>query len=256
MTTDADADREIVAWMVPLEGHEFDLEDLPIYLEGSPVSVTKRDGQYFLVISTGLVGTTHENVPTAVNEYVTLINGLRIMLSCSGSEIRMNDGPYFGVNGSGLCVSTIIRVRAAEIRIKGGHGILSINGVAVPDGRMGAMSRLLQKVLGDSANADAVSLIGRQSPSWAELYVVLELVKGSVGRRMYDAGWITKAEAISFTRTANSYTALGRRGRHGKDSGETPAVPMLQQRAVALMRRLVSAWIVSDAGNELCAGQE
>ncbi len=61
-----------------------------------------------------------------------------------------------------------------------------------------------------------MALIGRPSPTWSELYLIFELVEANVGGRMHTEGWIDRTEKKLFTRTANSYTALGREGRHGK----------------------------------------
>lgn len=85
------------------------------------------------------------------------------------------------------------------------------------------------------AKADALTLVGRPSPSWSELYLIFELVEANVGGRMFADGWIGRTEANLFTRTANSYTALGMAGRHGKDRGDPYAIS--RRRVVTRQRR-------------------
>ena len=104
----------------------------------------------------------------------------------------------------------------------------------------------LMRAANRSARAhDALVITGRQELTWSELYLLFELVKAEVGGQMYHQGWISKADADLFSRTANSYSALGTAGRHGKDKGDPPAKPMEYGTAVELMRQLVLAWLES-----------
>ena len=149
----------------------------------------------------------------------------------------------FGIDANGKVVRTIVRAGVGVARAKGGHAKISMNGIAEPDRRMGSMTALLMEAAKNKAKADALALVGRQSPSWSELYLVFELVKANVGGRMLSEGWIAKNDATLFTRTANSYTALGKTGRHGKDRGDPPSIPMHQKAAADLMRVLVCRWL-------------
>jgi hypothetical protein len=90
---------------------------------------------------------------------------------------------------------------------------------------------------------DALVLLGRPSLTWSELHLLFEFVEGEVGSAMYDHGWVSRAAAELFMRTANSYTVLRSEGRHGKDRGDPPAQPMPRAVAVALVRSLVCAWL-------------
>jgi hypothetical protein len=60
---------------------------------------------------------------------------------------------------------------------------------------------------------------------------------------MHSMGWVSKAQARLFARTANSYDTLGLEGRHGRDSGSPPASPMKQADAETMMRDLVRHWL-------------
>jgi hypothetical protein len=46
--------REIAAWVMPLVGHEFDFEDLPLWLAGQ--ECTRRETRWRVCIDHSLVG--------------------------------------------------------------------------------------------------------------------------------------------------------------------------------------------------------
>lgn len=231
------------AWIVPIKGHAFDLEDLPIYLEGSAVYIQKQEGDYFLVLPTNITGLTYEDVGRLAREHLDLINGASSILLGSFRPLEIGDGPYFGIDANGNRIHTVVTLGTAEVRCQTGHLTALVNGVAQPDLRTGQATRLLQVAATSTAASDALVILGRSMPSWSELYLVYELVESNVGGRMYLECWIGRTEGKLFTRTANSYTALGRAGRHGKDRGRPPAIPMSHPTAIKLMRSLVWAWL-------------
>lgn len=235
--------REIAAWIVPLKGHPFDLEDLPIYLDGSPVTVVKRGESHFLQISTSVAGTTHEQVGQRAIDYLALINGAASVLIDGYRLVELDGDGFYGIDAAGNVANTAIQVGSAEMRCKAGHVTLAVNGVTQQDSRKGLINELLRETTRSRAKADALALVGRPTPSWSELYLVFELVEANTGSRMYVDGWIGRTESTLFTRTANSYTALGKAARHGKDRGDPPTKPMHQRDAVRLMRSLVAAWL-------------
>lgn len=240
-------DRAVVAWILPLRGHAFDLADLPIYLHGSTVTVMKRDDGYFLWIAAEVSGEGHERVPAIAADAIEFINGAAGLLIDGFRPIALERGGFFGLDTNGEVANTVLQVDSAEIRFKGEHVTISINGEAQPDQRRGAITALLRETLVHRAKADALALLGRAKPTWSELYLVFELVEANAGGQMYSDGWITKAETKLFTRTANSYTALGRDGRHGSERTAPPSATMSQGAAIALMRALVRNWFKATA---------
>ncbi len=234
--------QRICSWTVPLKGHAFDIEDLPLYLDGSPVTVIKRADKYFLLLSSEVAGVSHEQVLETAARYLGLINGAASLLINGFKPIELERGVFHGIDANGEITQTVVPVGAAEIRCKLGHATISIDGVPQSDDRTGLMSLYLNDATADQAKADALAILGRSTPSWSELYLAFELVEANTGGEMYSAGWISRAEATLFTRTANSYTALGPSGRHGKDRGDPPNVPMKKETALALVRSLVASW--------------
>lgn len=232
----------ISSWAVPLKGHAFDIEDLPLYLDGSPVTVIKRADKYFLLLSREVVGVGHEPVLATAARYLGLINGAASLLINGFKPIELECGAFHGIDAHGEFTQTVVPVGAAEIRCKLGHVTISIDGLPQSDDRTGLMSLFLNDATTDQVRADALAILGRSSPSWSELYLAFELVEANTGGKMYSAGWISRPEAALFTRTTNSYTALGPSGRHGKDRGDPPNVPMKKETALALIRSLVASW--------------
>lgn len=235
--------RAITAWIVPLKGHAFDLEDLPVYLDGSPVTVVKRGASHYLQISTSVVGATHERVGDLAIDFLGLINGAASALIDGYRPVELDGGGFYGIDAIGEIANTVIKVGSAEMRCKAGHVTIAVNGVTQKDCRKGLMDQLLREATRSRAKADALALVGRPTPTWSELYLVFELVEANAGSCMFADGWIGRTEATLFTRTANSYTALGKAARHGKDRGDPPSTPMQQRDAVQLMRSLVAGWL-------------
>lgn len=246
--------REIRSWIVPLKADEFDAEDLHVYLAGYPITVNRRGGKFFLVIPAKLTGPSYEPVISLAEEQVAMINGAASVVLDGYRPIGVDDGAYYGIDAEGDVAQTVVPVGTAECRAKAGHITVLIDGVPQPDNRTGQLAQLLQAAKTSSAMADALAVLGRPSPTWAELYLVYELVKSNSGSRMYSDGWITHDEGVLFTRTANSYTALGKEARHGKDRGDPPSNPMPRTLATQLMRRLVAAWLSSSISAQANAG--
>lgn len=240
---------KIAAWILPIQGDNYDLEELPIYLEGSKIAVIKNDEGYFLRLSVDITGPTYDQVLELAREYIEVINGAAKVLIRSHRAVELSDSGYFGIDDSGRKWITVLPVQGGELRMKGGHATITINGNISPDERLGAMSPYVELAKNFPAKRDALILIGRRFPTWAELYVVYELVEKDVGRRkLNNSNWISIADAQLFRKTACSYAVLGRNSRHGNQTSIPPPNPMTHTRAIEIMRELVRHW-VSEAIN-------
>ena len=234
--------RQIASWMVPLVGHQFDLEDLPLWFAGLDVHVEPRDNGFALVIPTQIVGDSYEPVRAFAEEQLALVNGIGRLLSSSYRPISLTDN-LFGVDSAGAVRNTVVAVGSAEMRVKAGSVRVVIGGKAQPDPAEGAASSLMRAASRSPRAHDALIIIGRPNLTWSELYLLFELVEAEVGGQMFDLAWISRSDADLFTRTANSYSVLRSGGRHGKDRGDPPAQPMQHGLAVTLVRALVLAWL-------------
>lgn len=140
-------------------------------------------------------------------------------------------------------MGTTIQPSPGRLLLRGLAPTVLIGGVEQPDSRRGAMTLYLKVASTTKVKVDALKLVGRSSPTWAQLYNAYELVESDVGGRMFTDGWISKSGATIFRRTANSYKVLGEDARHGDPRFDAPDKPMERQTAVDLIRSLVKAWL-------------
>jgi hypothetical protein len=227
---------------VPLVGHQFDLEDLPLWLAGQDIHVAKRDDTFVLVIPSAIVGDNHEQVRALAEDQLELINGIGRLLNSPFRPLSLA-GQLFGVDSTGAVRHTVVAVNPAEMRVKAGSVRAVVGGKVQPDPREAAASPLIRAALDSPRARDALVIVGRPTLTWSELYLLFELVQADVGGQMFDLGWISRNDGNLFTHTANSYNTLRSDGRHGKDKGDPPAHPMQRGVAVTLLCGLVLAWL-------------
>jgi hypothetical protein len=241
--------RPITSWIAPLVGHQFDLDDLPRWLAGQDVHVTKRDNTFVLVIPSAIVGDTYEPFRAFAEAQLEVINGIGHLLDSAFRSLSLANR-FFGVDSAGEVLQTVVAVNPAEERDKAGSVRAVVGGIVQPDPRESAASPLMRAASLSPRARDALSIVGRPALTWSELYLLFELVQADVGGQMFDLCWIARSDADLFTHTANSYSTLRGDGRHGKDRGDPPARPMEHGVAIALIRGLVLAWLRHIAGQE------
>ncbi|MGH7825511.1 MAG: hypothetical protein ACREQ7_10115 [Candidatus Binatia bacterium] len=234
--------QQIASWIVPLLGHRFDLEDLPLWFAGQDVHVTQRDNGFVLVIPPKIVGDNYQPVRAFAEEQLELLNGIGRLLNPSFRSVSLSDQLY-GIDASATVRHTVVAVGPAEMRVKAGSVRVVIGGKVQPDPAEAAASPLLVAASRFPRARDALIMVGRPHLTWSELYLLFELVEAEVGSQMFDRGWISRADAELFRRSANSYSVLRSDGRHGKDRGDPPTQPMAHGTALTLIRTLVLAWL-------------
>jgi hypothetical protein len=124
--------RATSAWLVPLDGHAFDLEDLPVYLQGSPVDVVSSPGGYQLRLPVGLTGPSHDRVRQLAADFLELLNGAASLLIDGYRPLQLAQGAFFGVDEAGAVMHTVLPVGTGELRSKVGHTTTILNGVRQP----------------------------------------------------------------------------------------------------------------------------
>jgi hypothetical protein len=230
-------------WIIPIEGHQFDIEDLPQLLAGCPVEIVKRaDAKYYLKLPVALAGSEPRIAKDKVLQYLAVINGAAVLLCDSYRPVELGDS-LFAIDDNDRVTNTVLLADAGKIRLKGGHVNFYVNGIAQSDPRLGAALPFMNFAAQSTAANDVLVLVGRTVPSWSELYLVFELVQANGGDLMVEKGWIGRAEQSLFCRTANSYTALGPEARHGKDQHQPPASPMTYEQAKKAILLLATHWL-------------
>jgi len=236
------ANFNIGAWVIPLIGHQYDLEDLPLWTAGQDVHVAKRDGAFVLWIPAEIIGESPEPVRALAEDRLALVNGVGRLLSSAFRPVSLA-AEFIGVDPSGATVSTVIALGTGEARAKGYALGVSTGNHVPPNPPEAAASPLMRATTISRRAHDALTIVGRPTLTWAEIYLLFELVEAEVGGKMFELGWVSQEDATLFCRTANSYSALGSKGRHGKDKGAPPPQPMQHGVAIMLIRGLVLAWL-------------
>ena len=95
----------------------------------------------------------------------------------------------------------------------------------------------------DESVSRALLVFAQGGVRWSDLYHAFEIVQASVGGRMYDEGWIDRAEANLFSWTANSPAVVGEQARHGHQRNEPPPNPMAEDDAQRVIRALLRSWL-------------
>lgn len=95
----------------------------------------------------------------------------------------------------------------------------------------------------DETVSRALRAFAQGSVRWSDLYHAFEIVESSVGRGMYERGWISRDDANLFSWTANSPDAVGEQARHGHQRDAPPPNPMNEEKAGEIVRHLVREWL-------------
>ncbi|MBL0180527.1 MAG: hypothetical protein IPP98_15655 [Gemmatimonadetes bacterium] len=232
----------VVTWKIPIEGDPSDLENLAVALESREVGVTRFEGGFALSLSTSIAGLDYAPVRSLAEEHLAAVNGVGKILDPAFRALRLT-GRLLGVDAAGRTVHTVMALQGIEIRVRLGTAIMSINGIPQADPRTVTASAVLDGALTSSLAWDALAVIGRDEPTWSELYFAYELVESGTNGRVAEVCGATKAELELFCHTANSYRAIGRESRHGTTDRKPPATPMSHRVATRLVRRVVEAWL-------------
>lgn len=246
MTFTADP-TERVAWVSRLIGNPIDLDDLVHWTSGNQFHVFKTpvDGQpdeYRLYLPIAQVGLGYEGARQRAEAVMIALNGLGAMNGQNFEPVAFDTSMNI-VDANGQRRDAVIAVNGLKLRTAFGRATFSVDGQPIIDSTKGMAAALLAQADGSDAVRDALLLIGRDKPTWSELYVAYELVETNDADAMYDRGWVSKSALTLFKRTANSRTALGVHARHGDESWEAPSTPLAYDDAVELIRKLVKAWV-------------
>ncbi len=146
----------LATWITPLEGHQFDLEDLSHWFRGQGVHVAKRSDQFVLVVPVVVVGDSYEPVRAFAEGQVELINGIGRLLSEQFRPVTLTDKLY-GLDAAEDIIHTVMAVAGTEVRMKGGAVGLKSGG----DPRDGAAAPLIAAAFASGKRRDALVIVGR-----------------------------------------------------------------------------------------------
>lgn len=229
-----------------LAGDESALRDLAMVFTGPSLRIVADQGAYYL----GSCDFTTDTPPDAVRS-----RGSELLAIACGScalEFGTFSPPWIDavtcVDAEGhrqdlRPVRAVARmpfeVNALEERERA-DGMIEVVEVTAPPSTYG---RWHEEACNDDDVADILAILGRTDVRWHDLWHVYEIVKANTGSRLFDEGWISKAEEARFTRTANSRGAIGREARHGHDLFSPPKRPMDFDEARRLVHTLARRWL-------------
>ncbi len=230
-----------IAWAIELRGHEYDLEDLAHWTVGNAISVAKVDERYDLVMPFEVVGRDHKDVRARADAHVAALNGLGALFGNSFGGVEFASALYT-IDESGRRRGAVAEGMGCQVRVRVGR-VTAQGGQPAQDPTRGMAVDYMTAASAVKAAEDALTIVGRQNPTWSELYVAYELVEAAEGGRMVGDGWIDAKDLERFRHTVNNYNVLGVQARHGIASRAAPKNPMPHDEAKAVIRGLVGAWL-------------
>lgn len=229
-------------WLVPLEGHKFDLEELPRWFTSPDLEVIEEEGNYYLKSNEFNSFSESSEVRERAEELLQDINGAAKIYS---SEYRpINIGSLIKIDENGIRhhykeVKETINVR--------GKGYVEVTKADTSEG--GQESREIIPVESWVAKAKQDRIIKKvlrfwstEKISWFNLYNILEAIEEDIDCEVHEKGWASNNEVNRFTHTANCYSVLGLESRHGRDF-EPPSKPIDLSDAISLIRKITNNWL-------------
>jgi hypothetical protein len=232
-------------WLVRLQGHEFDLEELSDRFTSADRNVTKDEDGYYYLRSSDF---DQVSDPDAVRErafrLIELMNGAT-KLYTGGSYRPVEFDVVTRVDDDGKRHHHITLSATVEGRsLMTGKLIVGETGENIDVLRPPSGADSLVNLADQNAKvADALRFYARSD--WFNLYKAWEVVRDAAGgeSELIKKGWATKAQRRRFTGTAQSRAELGDEARHASVELQPPKNPMSLEEAQAFVRSVIEAWV-------------
>jgi hypothetical protein len=225
-------------WAVGLVGGGWELAEIAPHFTGA-IRVSQNADGWELTADRFDEAKDAQTVRTLAGEMLALVNGIaRIRLDAPdpislGNVRRYRDG---GAKDAWVFPETI------RLKVRVGTPTVVVNGVIStvrswePDIELAVRDLRVQAVLAFLAPV----------PTWQSLYAALDTVLKDprTGRRRGVKRWggVSEAQLKLFTRTANSFSAIGVQARHGPGAA-SPRRPITLADGEGLVGRIVDRWL-------------
>jgi hypothetical protein len=239
---------EIATWLIPIASRWDLAQDLPVFgdLFEADIQLAYRGERPYLTSDRFLAASSIDEAMELARELVTVLNAAASLAAVAVGNYRPieldSDAIVVLKDGREIehprAPSLRVSVRAgAENDIWLARRKEAIRKAAVAQGSRPGVAQVLQ-------------LWASPTPTWASLYVILELVESDAGATAADLGWVSNKRRELFKHTANSVPVDVRTlARHG--SGKPPPKnPMTFSAAVEFVRDLIGESLLSLAGDE------
>jgi hypothetical protein len=231
----------MVRWRASLDGHSFDLADLPGMFTSPGLRVVQDESEYFLESSTFEVLDESTAVYGEARRLVPMINGAARLRSSSHRNVDVGhvieltpDGPKRHAVVLPVTLTARTKVNAVIVRV--GEA-----GPAPPPAGSRDEDKWMELAVQDDKVAKVLRWWGNKPHDWFNLYKVFEILQDKVTQNQ----WASRNEVGRFTRTANHEQAAGEGARHARSRTVPPARPMTLSEADAFVERLVVEWLRS-----------
>ncbi|MEK5260935.1 hypothetical protein MKY75_17175 [Paenibacillus sp. FSL L8-0663] len=227
-------------WIISLAGDEKELYELSKSLNTEKLTIFKEEGEYRLKSSDIFSTDDFKNVSEKVENLVKLIDGATKLVLGTHKRITVSDiyllneygGRTFFMSAE-LSGSASMKAIPQIIKADGTIEIFISNPAnSVPD--------LLELCEKNEVIDKVIKLISYDDESWIGLYKIFEVIAKEADVKSFSS--ISSESLKRFTRTANSYKAIGMEARHALDY-EPPKEPMYITEAQSLIYLLVNEWI-------------
>ena len=175
---------------------------------------------------------TFASIMNRAEEFIESLNGVLTVVPYVVARIRIDYWFYLDSFGT---ERRIFLPPEATTDLRYVPNVVTANSAQVAFARAAAQDAEAQK---------ALRFLAPQA-DWYSIYKAYEVVLRDVGGKqaVTSLGWAKKKEQDLFTRTANSYDALGIEARHGVQREEPPDTPMAYDEACSFVVSLVKRWL-------------
>ena len=229
-------------WRVELIGDEFDLEDLPDFLNGPQLSVT-RDGESYLLLSERLEPLVESAaVHDEARALLPLVNAFAALRRTGHKPVSVGSRVE-ELTPEGTKRHAVVMVGSIGARGKVGAVTVSAGGEVVPQPI--PEEKWAPLALRDEDVREALVLWGARPHNWMNLYKIYEVIEDRAD--IVGEGWATRAEIRTFKHTSGHPEVAGEESRHSRVDTQPPKKPMSPAVAEALIGRILKAWMDSLA---------
>lgn len=221
-------------WIVRLFGPDDALSRLSQAFTAPPVQIL-LDGRDYRLEAAQLAGLSRpQDVMNAARRL--LDNATALLYVYTGIAARVQPGSAYWIDESGREHGVGCSVYGTLCRLE--PDAMAKLTALVPGSERPKVAAILSCAASDLVVARLLSTIPDHEPSWAELYVCLEIIGGK--RVLQERGYASRSELNRLFQTANYY-------RHGK-AHSLPPVPVSIVQARGMVRLFVSRWLEGRAG--------
>ncbi len=235
-------------WCVKLEGHKFDLEDLPTWFSSPDLKVIEENGEYYLKSREFNSFPEASVVRERAKEILQDINGAAKVHSSEFQPISIGSIMRIDENGRHHYYQEFTET----IKLRDKTYVEITKSCSVEEEQetreIIPVESWVTKAKQDRNVKKILRFWSTEETTWFFLYNILDAIEEDIGCKVHEKGWAADNQVNQFTHTANCYAALGLDSRHGRDF-KPPDRPMEFSEAQNLIRNITCSWLCEKVGS-------